>query len=266
MTEVNGIDETSASGHNAPAIRAATDVSTDVETWDGGATQGLETTDLAVAKIFHMQSTSDLVKARKAQPGEFRDSLTEELLAAIDGALEVIVFGMQKRVVIKKEEITPKGQKWEFERSEIITDETAKAWALKCRTPWNEADNFTRRGSIVYDFQCLLPSKISELPYILSLGGTKSEAARKLNTMRLKLASIGKKGGGAGVVFEVRTTEEKNDEGSWAGVAISQGRDVTPLELGAAFSWYQKSRTQAFVAPQDEDLAGQVVDAGAVPL
>ena len=57
-------------------------------------------------------------------------------------------------------------------------------------------------------------------------------------------------------MFEVRSEAEKNDDGSWFGVNIKQGRASTAAELKIAYEWYQKSKTQEIKVKDDGDEHG----------
>ena len=207
---------------------------------DWGAVEGLDTTDLLVPKIYHQQALSKFVSDGLARAGDFCDSLTGEVLAKKDEKLQLIIFGSYKTMIVKKEVA---GGKWELDEIVTITPQNASEWANK---------PFTENGmqySLTYNYLCLLPNKITELPYVLSLGSTKTKVARKLNTMLSKLSQAGKPG--ASVVFDFSSTAEKNDRGSWAGLEVTQGRNSTPEELTTAHAWYVKSKTQKFVASEE---------------
>lgn len=213
------------------------------ESW--GAVEAMDTTDLLVPKIFHQQAMSKFVADGIASPGDFCDSLTGTLLAKKADPLEVIVFGCYKTMVVSKFE--DRDNAWRLEKTVTITPENAKEWAAKPMLM--EENGWKFKNTLQYNFYCLLPKMISELPFVLSLGSTKSRAAKKLNTMLYKLQAL--KRPGASVVFELRSVPEKNDKGSWFGLDITQGRAATSDELSMAHVWYMKSKTQKFVASEE---------------
>jgi len=79
--------------------------------------------------------------------------------------------------------------------------------------------------------------------------------------MLLKLSQNKKPG--AAVVFELESTVEKNDRGSWFGLEITQGRNTTAEELLRAHAWYVKSKSEKFVVVEEEGSAH--VDDDSVP-
>jgi len=211
-----------------------------------GVVEDLETTDLLVPKIFQQQAMSKFVADGAARAGDFADSLTGEILAKKDDVLEVIIFGSYKTLLISKEGLNGK-----FDYVETLTVTPQNAKEVASLPMLEERKDGRYKNSLYYNFYCLLPSKIEELPFVLSLGSTKTKAARKLNTMIYKLAQLRKPG--AAVVFNLKSVAEKNDQGSWFGLDISQGRDTTQQELLRAHAWYVKSKSQKFTVVEEEN-------------
>ena len=215
-----------------------------------GAVEELNAHDIIVPKIYHMQAMSKFVAGGAARPGDFCDSLTGETLATKDQALEIIVFGLYKTLIVKKADA--RTGKFELDKVVRITPQNALEYGNR---PFQEIINGSEySNSLFYNFYCLVPGKIDELPYVLSLGSTKTKEAKKLASMLIKLQQRGKPG--AAVVFEVRSEAEKNDDGSWFGVNIKQGRASTAAELKIAYEWYQKSKTQEIKVKDDGDEHG----------
>jgi hypothetical protein len=218
-----------------------------------GVVEDLETTDLLVPKIYQLQAMSKFVADGVARAGDFADSLTGEVLAKKDDALEVIIFGSYKTLLVSKEVLNGK---FEYQETLTVTPQNAKEIASLPMIE-DRADG-KYKNSLYYNFYCLLPAKIEELPFVLSLGSTKTKAARKLNTMIYKLAQMRKPG--AAVVFNLKSVSEKNDQGSWFGLDISQGRDTTQQELLRAHAWYVKSKSQKFTVVEEEQAVADAHD------
>lgn len=246
---------------NEVAVRATTELAVpeDVASASWGAVEGLETTDLLVPKIFHQQAMSKLVADGKAKPGDFCDSLTGDVLAGKESKLEVIIFGSYKTMVISKYDAFSK--KFKLDRIVTITPENAKEWAT---VPFEEVvDGVDVKNSLQYNYYVLIPGKVNEIPYVLSLGSTKTRAAKKLNTMLYKLSQL--KRNGASVVFELHNVVEKNDQGSWFGLEIKQGRNATPEELMRAYAWHVKSKSSSFKVVEEESASSTESDDDHVP-
>jgi hypothetical protein len=216
---------------------------------DWGVVESLETTDLLVPKIFHQQGLSQFVSEGKAKAGDFCDSLTGEVLAGKDEKLEIIVFGSYKTTIVSVYDERAK----KFQLKEIITHVPENAKQMAELQQEEDTPEGKIKRNIYYNLFCLLPSKISELPFVLSLGSTKTKAAKKINTMIFKLSQ--QKKPGAAVVFELTSVQEKNDKGTWYGIEVNQGRWTTPEELLRAHAWHLKSKTQKFNVVEEEESA-----------
>jgi len=232
-----------------PALRqeSALAIPADIASGNWGAIESMETTDVLVPKIFHQQAMSKFVADGSARPGDFCDSLTGEVLAKKEDKLEVIVFGLYKTMIVSQ--LDAMSNKYKLKEIAVINHSNAKAWAGKGISESNESGDY--KYNLCYNFYCLLPDRITELPYILSLGSTKTRAAKKLNAMILKLSQLKKPG--ASVVFELKSVPEKNDQGSWFGLEVAQGRNSSAVELMAAHAWYTKSQSETIVAAEDSE-------------
>ena len=233
----------------APAVTTTTmPVQAAPAVW--GATEEMDSTDLLIPKIYHQQAMSKLVADGQAKPGDFCDSLTGQVLAKKEDTLQVIIFGAFKTMVISKHDTM--SNRWKLD--EVVRIDRTNA-ANYANVPFEEETPDGRyKNSLFYNYYCLIPGKASELPYIMSLGSTKTKVARKLNTMLAKLQQTGKPS--AAVVFEMRSVPEKNDRGQWFGLEVTQGRDATKEEIQAAHTWYLKSRMQNLVAAEGAEDAG----------
>lgn len=233
-------------GSDAPALstNATTDVALlqEAASPNWGAVTEYETTDLLIPKIYHQQSTSAFAKSGAARPGDFCDSVTGEVLATKDNGLEVIVFGVYKTMLISKQ-TKPDSTQYELQQIVTVTHENAKDMALKPFTE-KDSDGLWIKNSLVYNFFCLLPSRIKELPFVLSLGSTKTKVAKKIATIQSNLAQKGRNG--ASVVFKITNYVEKNEKGDWFGLDVAVVRNAEPMELMQAYAWHVKSKSQAF--------------------
>jgi len=211
-----------------------------------GAAESLDASDLTVPKIYHMQATSAAVKGSgNVRAGDFVDSITGEVLATKDAGLEVVIFGSYKTMIVSK--LNPKSQKFDFVRTVPINKQNAMEYAAKKYI--EEVGGETIKYNLTYNYYCLVPSRMTDLPYVLSLGSTKGKVAKRLNAM---LYRISLKKSTASVVFRFTNIIEKNDKGDWFGFDVSQGRDVTKEELETAFEWFKKSQSQTFVVADSE--------------
>jgi len=231
----------------APVVQNVNILPVAAEAANWGACEAIDTTDLLVPKVFHQQAMSKFVSDGLARPGDFCDSLSGAVLCKKENPLEVIVFGGYKTIMVSK--FDDSANRWEFDHTVTVTPENAKEWASKPLL--YEENGWKWKNTMQYNFYVLLPAMLQELPYVLSLGSTKSKAAKKLNTMLYKLQAL--KRPGASVVFELKNVQEKNDKGSWFGLEVAQGRASTTEELAMAYMWYMKSKTTKLVATEVSD-------------
>lgn len=211
-----------------------------------GASESIDSNDLLVGKILQQQALSQFVQDGKATAGDWCDSLSGTVIAKKDSELSLIIFHSTKKLLISK---GFPGEKVKFVEAQEVTP-------ANINLPWMQE---MQNGEIVhrhlqYNYFCMLPDRINELPYVISFSSSKIKTAKKLNTMIAKLARIQRPS--AGVVFKFKSVKETGEKGSWFGVEISQGRDTTLEELKIAHDWYVqiKTNTDVKVAESSSDV------------
>lgn len=227
-------------------IRALAQLSAEISDANWGATERMDANDLLIPKIYHQQGLSKFVADGKARSGDFCDSLTGDILAKKDEKLEVIIFDLVKTMIISKQ--IPGTDKYKLEEIITITPENAVQWAD--HEFYEETPQGKMKYVLTYNYYCLLPSKINELPFVLSLSVTKVKIAKTIGTMMNKRKALGKPG--ASIVFELKSVQESNDSGTWFGLSVDQGRDSTAAELTAAYKWYTRSQKQKLVVEEED--------------
>lgn len=188
------------------------------ESW--GAGEGVAAEDLLIPKILLQQKMSDLVDQGKAKPGEFRSSLSGELLGDEKKPVEVIFFDAFKNWLIFESD--------QYAGNVPYTGE---------RLAYEEG---TTKRVLCYNFYCLLASRMDDIPHLLSLSRTGTRAAKSLMTAFARLARIKKPS--AAKTFKLSCHQEKNEKGSYHVCDVLEGRDTTAAEQSAAHSWYQDIR------------------------
>ena len=208
-------------------------------TW--GAAEEIESSDLLVGKIYHQQALSKFVQDGQAQPGDWCDSLTGEVLAKRDAPLDVIIFSSFKRLLISAK--LPGSNKYEFQEAQEVT-------LQNCNLPWEEeTPNGSIKRQLQYSYFCLIPGKELDLPLVLSLSSTKIKVAKKLNTMIAKLARLNRPS--ASVIFQLKSVKETGDKGSWFGAEVTQGAPTTKDQLQAAHDWYKQIKASTVVVAEE---------------
>ena len=217
---------------------------------DWGAGEADTSKDLLINKIYHQQALSKFVEAGTAAAGDWCDMLSGEVLAKKDEVLKLIIFSSYKRLMISERPIS--SDKFEFKASEEVTPENALL-------PWEEEVNgrIVRR-SMQYNYFCLLADRPNDLPYVLSLQGTKTKAAKKLNTFFMKLRQV-LKVPTATFIFNLQSVKESGDKGSWYGVEVMQGERANDDQLCAAFEWYNRVKASNVIVNEEHDREEVVV-------
>lgn len=211
-----------------------------------GISEDLEVSDIEVPKIYHMQAISKLVRAGAARSGDFCHSITGEIIAKKDEGLDIIIFKLSKAMLVKKLDIMT--NKFKLVQTIPITKENAVKMAQMPFSEERDGDKYS--NSIQYNFFCLLPGRIDQLPYVISFSSTKAKVARKIGFITAELETAGRPG--SSVVFHLKNIVETKGTDSWEGLEVSRSRDCTPEELQAAYNWYMKSKAQKFVAVEEE--------------
>lgn len=209
-------------GGNAVAVAT-------MDSW--GQEQEISTRDIMISKILPMQGMSKMVTERKAQIGEYRDSVTGELLGTIDESMEFIPFHVEKLWIVQKEV----NGKMEYQGMEPITRENEdRQWemvieGIKHRYDWN------------YLYYVLLPKDVAAgtpTPYIVSFRRTSVRGGKKLFTqMFVRNRQMGKTP--ASMVINLEGRQQSNDKGTFIVLDISVGRETKEDELKAAFELYK---------------------------
>ena len=202
-----------------------------------GEAPTLSAQDILIPKILAMQGLSDFVTDGEAKFGEFRDSVTKELLGSIDKPVEVIPFKMEKVWI----EYTKKGDKFEFAGVVPIT-------------PANEGLEleFTKDGKECrrdrcMNFYVLLASeteKAGALPKIVSFRRTSSRAGKQLATMMY----VTNRNAGlspAGKVVALGGSKESNDKGTYVILNITEKEETTEAQVAVALKWLTTLRGSA---------------------
>ena len=126
--------------------------------------------DIVMPKLLVMQPGSKLVTDGIAKFGEFRNSLTHDLLGSIENELEVVPITIQKTFTISKK----LDGRWQYFGIEPV------AYASEQR-PYEEIiDGVETKNELTYNLYCLIGD--DALPYCVSLKGMSSRAGKSAFT------------------------------------------------------------------------------------
>lgn len=195
-----------------------------------GVAEDTDATDLLIPKILLQQGLSKFVSDGKARAGEFRDSLTGELLGDKDGPPKVLIFAHDKSWEISYRKNGE--QKARYVGSERVTIQNAtKEWEVK-------DPSGTTINQIQHNFTCLYTGRANieeEMPYILSMKTFSVRPAQKLCSHFQRLAKM--KRPSFSQIIELVPTVLENDKGKFFYIDWKAGRDATMEEMQAANRW-----------------------------
>lgn len=191
--------------------------------------------DIIIPRIFLMQPMSDMVTEGNAAFGEFRESLSNELLGKFEEGFEFVPFLMKKVFVefdvsdsknpeyLRTVQITPANDQLPYEDSEV-NEEGKKIPISRDRTLL---------------FYGLLAKELDAgvaMPYIVSARRSSIKGGKKIATqMYVKNMAMGKTP--AATVMKVFARKESNDKGTFAVLDASPVRPSKPEYVAEAFKW-----------------------------
>jgi hypothetical protein len=197
---------------------------------DWGTEATLTAKDFVIPKILPMQPGSKLVTDGLATFGQFRDSLSGNLLGDMDTPLEFIPFYLEKVWVVMQKE----GKSFRYKRQVPITAENEGQEFEQV-----SEDDIPEKWYRTFMFYVILPSDIakgSEIPYVLSFRSTSAHAGKKLiTTMYMKNLKAGKTP--ASMCMELSGIKRQNDDGTFLVLDVKEKRPSEKAEIEKAYSW-----------------------------
>lgn len=205
---------------------ASTELSADVAGMWGP--QEVSAKDIIMPKLMVMQGLSEMVTDGKAMFGEFRDSLTGELLGSVNKPFDFIPFHLDKLIYVTKRKAGTTDN-FKFDSVIPLTAETEKL-------PWNDTEGEDEiKRSQVFNFYCINPEDTS-MPIIISFKGMSLRNGKVLNTMAFVKSFIAGSFPPANH-YKLIGTKTSNDAGTFVVVSTEQGEKSTNEEINAAAKW-----------------------------
>lgn len=224
-----------------PKKSSAIAVATDMDAWGGG--QIVTSNDIVIPKILPLNFMSEKVKNNEGKYGEFRDTLSNNLMGSIDQPMEFVPFYMEKKW-LEFEIVTNKSgaRKREFARIIPVQDNATKPGYNDDLPYVDEAAKVERDRCM--DFYVLIPSEVEAgiaLPYVLSFRRTSLKAGKKLATqMFLTNTRAGKVP--AAVTMLLSGKSKENDDGEFVVLDVTPKREATANEVTEALRWLKLIR------------------------
>jgi hypothetical protein len=204
---------------------------------------GVSASDLAIAKILLMQSTSEMVGDGKANFGDMVNSLTGDKLGSIGKPVEILPLAVNKSWVIFD---MSSGQP-EFLRTEAFT-------AANANQPWEgEEDGKPVRRDQSINVYVLLVSEITSgeaFPLMVSFRRTGYAAGKALVTQILKQKMFKKPIYARTVMLDA--TRQKNGTNTYAVFEVKPSRPTTEAEQATAEALIEMLSTQKPVVDESD--------------
>lgn len=224
-------------------------VSEEFSSW--GANQEISSNDISIPKILTMQFMSDKVKSGEAKYGEFRDTMSNELIGSIDDPFEFIPIHLERKWVVYE---MIKGKRNFLRVDKVISNPTDPKYNDNAPYQDKEGDMIIERDRVM-EFFILLPKEVEAggaIPYVVPFRRSSLRAGQILSTqMFVKNRAMNLPPGGWVCTLGGRSVS--NDDGEFAVMDVKPSRQTTPKELDAAFTWY-KTIVAGAVKVDDSDL------------
>jgi len=217
--------------------------------------EGLDGRDILIGKALLMQGQSTFVADGKANVGEIRNNLTEELLGGKGKPFKFIPFFTNKVWVISKKLKTADDKvRWEYVETYPCTPKNEdQEWEA-------EEGEYKIRRDKVMQFYSLNPEKLDDLPVVIAFRRTSYRAGRKLASAAMQLKSIKKVI--ASRVFELNSaTQEKDGSKYWILDAKMTDTETNAAQMTKAFEWYKTVQAGLVkVSEENDDLGAEPVE------
>lgn len=208
-----------------------------------GVAEDADNSDIIIPKILLMQGLSSFVADGDAKSGEFRDSLTRELLGSKDAPLRALCFSHSKVWTTFKKE----GDKYVFSGTEPVT-------ASNANLPWLEGDI---KREVVHQFMVLLVDRGTpvqmEMPYVLSMRTFSVRPAQRLITEFMRWSKARRPSFSR--VIEFFPVQKENDKGRFFAIDWKGGRDATLEEMQEVKKWRDLLKETDRMKVHDDEVA-----------
>lgn len=202
--------------------------------------------DMIMPRMLLMQPMSDFVTSGVTKMGAIIDSLNKtKTLADEKKHVEVLVFGNFKTWVEYHNEEYHQTLTWGPENANLKYEEAI--------------GNIAVTRDLVQNYYVLDVNDVKDnktFPYVISFKRTSFRAGKEIGAHLMKLTKQGKNS--ASIVFQIKSSKQTNDKGTFFTFEVEAGRDTTRAEQQAAFDWYKILQTSKHAikvdAPEEEQV------------
>lgn len=228
--------------------------STDLADW--GVPTTMSSQDMVIPKILPMQGLSQMVVDGIAKMGEFRDSISTELLGSIDKPVEIIPFYLQKHWDIMEED---GAGNFKWARTVPLVDNPMSP-DYNDNWSWEAEENGLKVKRVRrMNFFVLVASQVGQgaMPYVLSFKSTSLKEGKKLFTeMYVRNVRAGLPP--ATFTFVLGGKKEKNDKGTYVVPTLTRAGRTSPAALTECLSWIKLINSGAAKVDESDEVAQEV--------
>lgn len=224
---------------NVPEVRKSAPLTT--QQMDEWGAPVVSQQDVVVPKILLMQGLSVAVSEDKAKMGEFRDSLSNVLMAGIAEEFECIPFYLEKAwdIMLEDEE-----GDYKWDRTIPVVENPASPdyndnWKYESEVGGIKQKNVRR-----FNFYVLLPSEVAKgdaIPYVISFKSKGFKEGKKLFT-QMYLRNVRSGMPPAAFHIKMRSSKEKNEKGIFYVPQFTLADKTTDEELSECLNWIKLIR------------------------
>lgn len=220
------------------------------EAW---GSEGTSSQDLLVPRIQLMHDISDLVKKRRAEPGTFVHSVTNELLAEKEKKFEFIPIMTYREWEIN--DVDDKGRNKYRNRIPMTP--------LNENLAYEDLDDSGKpiRRIRTLNFFSLVVSRLEEFPFLVSFKKSNLKAGKQLST-HFQMCGM-KKVPPASHVFTLHSSEKTNDGYTFWVMNVEPARPSTAVEIATARKWYEVLKTAKVKV--EEEATDEISEADLAP-
>lgn len=208
--------------------------------------------DILMPTMLLMQPGSGMVTSEKARAGQWRGSLSENLLAEKGSTTEVIPFGFHKTWIVFKKGAT---------KPEFVRVEPYNVRPTREREELVHGVSFQNFETINYVVMPVDEAlKDTAIPYLLRFRSTGYIVGKRMETFRAQLQKAKKPH--CFSTFKIGSVFKETEKGKFYVPTVEWGRDTTEAELNAIKPWIELAKAGR-VKADDADLKGADEDEAA---
>lgn len=189
-----------------------------------GAEADTSAEDLLISRINLQHELSQAVRGGKARPGDFLDSVSNEVLAKPIEFIPVKTF-RQWLIVDANDKKKMLGR--------VMVDKTNEDWEEK-----GTHNNQPCIRMKTLNFFVLLPNKLDGLPFLISFKKSGMYAGKILSTHFQTCAM--RRQTHAGQTFMLGSEQRITNGNQYMAPTVGPGRPTTPEEIAVAYTWFQR--------------------------